>query len=723
MRAETRRWRRPRYLGLAMAAVGMLCLIAVSGIPNASAASRAPAAPSAAASTALWPRFSTPRTVLAADATGLSGEDLLTATTLEGVYNATQRPSRLYLIRQAEDQFWLSQLPKSVRVVTIQPPTQGTLLQALLQRLRSVIKGAIVTDPSNLDTVNLATTMAGLDHAIVIAPDQESLVAGLGIPVLYSFDTAAFTADTPVQTYGWGVQNLLPLTSSRLSVVLSGSNDGNIRDYAVATKAFVFWLTSTNSAEEPVFNTIIEHAPVNTPILGYVPNETPDVADLSVLGHFLNGSDTVTNESVWASMPSPPFLREATRPAPIAAKPGTVYVAFQISDGDNGGYVQQRMPQIWQGPDLGAVPAGWTIAPGMVDYAPTMLEYFNSHLPRNSELEAGPSGIGYASEMSGADMTGFGELTREIMARTGLETVDTYEPPDDLSQYSDGRYPVGVSRNAPLLYQQVGKTVVFGQTSGYLNSLEPLFCTIHQQSTTEQAGGQPLFLEPLVNGYVYNGTDLLHIAQQLALAGKTAGVNFVFTTPTELELTMQRYYAGLQVGLPTANVQSMTGDQVLAEPLVSPSLPTGTVQVTGPNLVTNPSGAVGTTGWTASGGTVAATTYQGQPALQWTSDITTSQSWVHYYPDVTDGQTYTFSADVAGSGQVFMDVYNGSDETTLPVRLTSTYQKLTWTVTIPANAPTGQTGSAPQLQIRESGAGPVSVDISDTSVTASTPAC
>jgi hypothetical protein len=640
---------RKRSLALAVAALLALGLTAVSGVPAASAAPRTPSG------TSLWPRFSTPRTVLAANATDLSGEDQLTATTLEGVYNAAQRPSRLYLIQKADDQFWLDQLSRRVHVVTIQPPSQDTLLQALLQRFRSVIKGAIVTNPSNPDTVDLATTMAGLDHAIVIAPDQESLIAALNIPVLYSFDTAAFTADTPVETYQWAVQNLLPQTSTRLVVVLPDTNDGDIRDYAVATGAFVFWLTTADADEVSLFNTIIEHTPVNTPVLGYVANENDDVADLSSLGHFLNGSDDVTNETV--------------------------------------------------------------------DYDPAMLEYYNSHLPRNSELEAGPSGIGYTSETSGADMTQFAELTRQIMARDGLDTVDTYEPPAELSQYSDGQYPVGVSKNAPLLYEQTGKTAIYGQTSGYLNTLESLFCTIHQQSTTEQAGGQPLFLEPLVDGFVYGVTDLLHIAQQLTLAGNAAGINFVFTTPTELELTMQRYYAGQEAGLPAANAQSMTGAQVLAEPSAGSPLPTGTVQVTGQNLVTNPSGASGTTGWTTSGGTVTATTYLGQPALQWTSDVTSAESWVHYYPAVTDGQTYTFSADVAGSGQVFMDVYDGSDETTLPVQLTSTYQQLTWTVTIPSNAATGQTGSAPQLQIRDSGAGPVSLYISDASVAASTAAC
>lgn len=155
--------------------------------------------------------------------------------------------------------------------------------------------------------------------------------------------------------------------------------------------------------------------------------------------------------------------------------------------------------------------------------------------------------------------------------------------------------------------------------------------------------------------------------------------------------------------------------------------------VTGSNVVTNPSGASGTDGWTtaggvvslgnASGGTVAATSYQGDPALHWTNDETDQQSWVQHYPAVTNGDTYTFSADVAGSGQVYLDVLVGGwDQTTLPVRRTQHDQKLTWTVTIPSDSPTGQKGSAPHFEIREAGASPVSVYIQNASVAQSTAA-
>jgi hypothetical protein len=412
-----------------------------------------------------------------------------------------------------------------------------------------------------------------------------------------------------------------------------------------------------------------------------------------------------------------------------------VYVAFLVSDGDNSQYMQHTMSRVWQDPALGSVPEGWTIAPGTVDFDPTMLEYFTDHLAANNELVAGPSGIGYATEMSGSALSSFVSLSNQIMTQDNLHTVDNFEVGGDLGEYAQTFDQPSIALNAPLVEEQNGRNVAFGQTNAYIQAPQPLFCIIHQQSATKQAR-QPLFIEPLVDGWTLRPTDLLHIAQQLTLAGQQQGVNYVFTTPTELALTMRGYYAGDEAGLAAANAQSMTGAQELQEPLVSGNYPTSTVQTTGANLVTNPSGTSGATGWTTAAfpsatpngsSAVTATTYQGSPALHWTDTITNVQSWAHYYPAVQNGDTYTFSVDVAGSGQVFMDAWSATrgagDQYSLPVRLTSSFQRLTWTVTIPSYAPTGQTGGAPQLQLRESGVGPVSVYFRNASVEASNPAC
>ncbi len=691
---------------LAVLAVLALCLTGFSGVAQANTT----------APTSLWPRFSTPETVYVADAHGLSNSDITTATTLQGIYNASQKSSRLYLNWRPEDDFWITQVPKSVHVVSIPPPDDQSLLQLLLERFHSVIDGAIVTNPSNADTVNLATTMAGLDHAVVIDPSQESMVAALGIKILYDFNTPEFTGYNNVQTYQWGIDHLLPQTSTRMLYMLPGMHGGD-RDYAVATKSFVFYLTSTDATQKAEFGKILAHTPANTPILGYIPNENPDVAYLSSQGHFLNASDNLSNESIWASMPSPAALHESTQPAPIAAQPNTVYIAFVESDGDNAQYMEHRMAQVWQMPDLASVPEGWSVAAGAVDFAPTLLQYFNSHLPGNSELVSGPSGIGYATQLSGPDLTKFAQLSNQIMQRDDIKTIDSFEAMGDTDQLAQASGVPHISTNRPMLEKQVGSTVLMGQSSFYIKAAQDLFCTIHQQSATLQPA-HPLFLEPMVDAWTLTPTDVLHIAQQLALAAQASGMHYIFTTPSELALTMQRYYAGQEQGLPAANAQSMTGEQALAQHTVDPPYPTGPVTITGSNIVTNPSGDSGTTGWVTSGGSVGAATYQNEPALHWTSTSTTGDTWVRYLAPVESSKTYTFSADVAGSGQVFLDAYTGADWQSLPVNLTQNYQHLTWTVTVPSNVTSGQ------LQIREDGAaGPVSVYIKNASITPSTAPC
>jgi predicted alpha-1,6-mannanase (GH76 family) len=146
----------------------------------------------------------------------------------------------------------------------------------------------------------------------------------------------------------------------------------------------------------------------------------------------------------------------------------------------------------------------------------------------------------------------------------------------------------------------------------------------------------------------------------------------------------------------------------------------------GANLVSNPSGADGTNGWyKAHGdGTAALTpgTYQGSQALQWVAKGNTREDWVYVYPDVTNGNTYTYAVQLAGSGTVIFDAWTGdADLISMPVTLKPSFQTVSIQAAIPAGAPTGQSDSAPQLQIATVGPADVTVLIRNASV-AATPA-
>ncbi|MBO0884825.1 MAG: hypothetical protein J2P17_31740, partial [Mycobacterium sp.] len=70
-----------------------VCAFLLVSIPGARASATAQTPSS------LWPRFSAPKVIFAVDVQKMNSTDLLTATTLEGIYNAQNRPSRLYLIQ------------------------------------------------------------------------------------------------------------------------------------------------------------------------------------------------------------------------------------------------------------------------------------------------------------------------------------------------------------------------------------------------------------------------------------------------------------------------------------------------------------------------------------------------------------------------------------------------------------------------------------------------
>jgi hypothetical protein len=709
-----RRWRR----SLAGVAVAALALSPLASTGSAAAGTAKVAATKTSNATPeLWPKLAPFKTLVVASLNDSesTSDELLAATTLEGAYNQLQGPNRLYVVRNPDDQTWLNDnVLRGVRWSALQGEGSGPAgqLDALLADYGHDIKGAILINPSDPDTINLATTMAGIDDAMVADPSQVPLLQQYGIPVIYSFADTTFTS--PQAAYQWGMQYLLPESNRKDLVILSPGDYGELRDYIVATKSFVFDLNPGDPSQEPVMNEIITSRPVNTPILGYIGT----VADLSSLGHFLNASDLLDNESDWAAVPSLPRLVQP-KPQPVQADKNTVYVAFLVSDGDNAQYVEHQMFDTWTaGTDLAAVPEGWTLPPGMADYTPSLISWFYRNLPRNSELLAGPSGVGWVSQEKGRDLREFARLSASFMRRDSMTSVDNWEPGDQIPAYAYSSGLPTISFAEELAYMQEGRTAVIGQTNGYTYPSSALLTTIEQDVVAQPTTGKPIFLQPLVDGWNEPPQDILAIAQALAKWGKTVSKDFVFTTPSELGLSEEAYYQGHEAGLPPLNAQAVSGASLLQLP------PAGQLQgytapsATGPDLVTNPGGQDGTDGWSATAGSVQAGTYDGGPDLTWSVPTTEpAQEYVSTYPAVQDGDNYVFSVRVAGSGQVFLDAWTGTGDLQSPaIKLQRSYQTITWAVSIPSNAPSGQTGNAPQLEVREVGIQPVTVHIKDATV-------
>lgn len=121
-----------------------------------------------------------------------------------------------------------------------------------------------------------------------------------------------------------------------------------------------------------------------------------------------------------------------------------------------------------------------------------------------------------------------------------------------------------------------------------------------------------------------------------------------------------------------------------------------------------------TQGWVLSNGadTLTPTIVDGVSALQW-NDPTTGYNWVWEYVQVANQATYRFTVELAGTGEAWLNVWNGSNNIpSAPVYLTGGWQTETMVVTMqesPGNP------SPPEIQIATTQA-PSTVDFQQATV-------
>jgi len=220
------------------------------------------------------------------------------------------------------------------------------------------------------------------------------------------------------------------------------------------------------------------------------------------------------------------------------------------------------------------------------------------------------------------------------------------------------------------------------------------------------------------------------IQADLAATTRTGIGNFAY--PSGSAANMLFKIGDSQSGNVAADVQvvgndEVTGDETAGQFCGSPgtypvhfvarfsrpfaSFGTWQTEPTGPNIFTEPAGSLP---WSYhainSGGSAPAiapaTTPAGASAISWQQATALPNTWIQATPPaLTQGDTYEASVTLQGSGDVYLDFYNGQvDVDSQPVQLSSTPVTLTIASAIPA----GSVG-AQQVQVRTAAAGPVNL--------------
>ena len=373
------------------------------------------------------------------DFRGASRDEQVAATIIAGIVNRPQ--PRVYLLTGNDDDAWLK-LVFSTLPQTPSPQSGHGALSALLDKYHSFCKGLIIFNPNLIDTINVATTIAGQRDGIVVSPGLvEDLQSKYDLPILE--DLRKYQWSNRFQAYRWAQQNLLAGASSRIIAGLDPGAFCGLRSFLVATRAFVYWLDSSQYLPELSDGVLSERGLVQQlyqPFagravhLGWFIHEPSGVALTSQAALPVLASDYFTNLEVWTALQMPERLvslqsEGVTAGSSAAIKKNKVYVSFTMSDGDNLQYCQHRLLNLWNDRARGSVPIGWTLSPALLQTAPVMADYYLRTATANDEFIAGPSGAAYLfPSFWPEDQLGpFLQRTGKLMQVAGMTTLEVLD--------------------------------------------------------------------------------------------------------------------------------------------------------------------------------------------------------------------------------------------------------------------------------------------------------
>ena len=352
------------------------------------------------AASGMWPTFQSPNHLDVYDIRGASQDTQLSITTMTGVINRQQ--AQVYLLSSADAAFWFqqvfAQIPHNTSLAT-----GNAALDAMLNKYGSSIQGMIIYDPNCIDSINIATMLAGQRDGMVVSPAQAVVLQGPPYQLPVIADLRIYQWKSRVQVYSWAEVNLLKDAAPNLIAGLDPKISGALRSFLVATRTFIYWLDARDflpdipnglASERGLTQRIFSAFPAGTIHLGWFVDESQGVRLTSKAAMPVLASDFFNNLEVWTSVQG--WGGVGASPAPtVNARAPKAYVSFTISDGDNLQYDQHRMARLWEDPVRGSIPIGWTISPSLVQVAPSLAAYYMQTASPNDELIAGPSGEGY----------------------------------------------------------------------------------------------------------------------------------------------------------------------------------------------------------------------------------------------------------------------------------------------------------------------------------------
>lgn len=205
-------------------------------------------------------------------------------------------------------------------------------------------------------------------------------------------------------------------------------------DFAIERQMLVFDMNPSSIVAEEVamFDKVMDHLKLLSPIFGLWHGEGEDVDRTTYGENYIFGTAASTNLSFWDNVGADPCNMNLSQPTNnMILDPTKYYVLFQGSDGDHMRCITSFMSAgqtngAWLKTFRGKSPMNWSFAPEMVDFWPAFVEYYKVTASPKDSFFCGPNGAGYANPELFPDLPAFAAHTEKYLKVTGIQAAEIW---------------------------------------------------------------------------------------------------------------------------------------------------------------------------------------------------------------------------------------------------------------------------------------------------------
>ncbi len=374
-------------------------------------------------------------------------DETMAAACLQGIINRdTPVVYELEGIGKHRPLHWLNIMTSDGRWLSNRPQIKLDCIEELYALAKDKINGAVIWDPNVAASMNVATTIAGVEDLVVLSPeyaDEKLKEWGLQVKKdLRGLFTGDISGSAKNDAYRWAIENYLSqgLCSDHLLCLYEDPyftrQAGDVgyvvtRDWAVKNRSFVYDLSPWG--DEVPFDD--EGQPVGTDletykmILDEVLKQTAGEKTTEVAGFFSfikysnvpghpSSHDPVPTEwetvylispyncyqnTVASSCYNQSFHSHAVvgdlkqhRPADtLQIEEGKTYICILMADYDSATPLYDFLVDYWPDPKRGELPLLWGINPNLVETYPDLISYYYETHSANDYFGADASAAGY----------------------------------------------------------------------------------------------------------------------------------------------------------------------------------------------------------------------------------------------------------------------------------------------------------------------------------------